>query len=77
MRYHWNHHSYNVNIAFLNNLGQKQIFFIFCIIVFSRYKGLPAGKGLSWPRVQLQILISWVVEHLCKSSALKLINEAG
>ena len=39
-RYLWNrHHSYTVNIVFLNNLVQKYTFFIFCIFVFIRYKG--------------------------------------
>ena len=45
MRYRWNcHHSYIVNIVFLNNLVQKQTFFIFCIFVFIRYKGSPLGR---------------------------------
>ena len=54
MRYRWNrHHSYIVNIEFLNNLVLKQTFFIFCIFAFIKYKGLPAGKDLSWPFVQV------------------------
>ena len=97
MRYRWNrHHSYIVNIVFLNNLVQKQTFFIFCIFVFIRYKGSPLGRvfldrlnksqrlGTTfltacatealnfegfWPRVHLQILISRVVDRVCKSSA--------
>ena len=97
MRYRWNcHHSNIVNIVFLNNLVQRQTFFIFCIFVFIRYKGSPLGRvsfdGLNksqrhgttfliacataalyfegfWPRVQLQILISRVVDRVCKSSA--------
>ena len=45
MRYRWNrHHSYIVNIVFLNNLVQKQTFFILCIFVFVRYKGSPLGR---------------------------------
>ena len=45
MRYRWNgHHLYIVNIVFLNNLVQKQTFFIFCIFVFIRYKGSPLGR---------------------------------
>ena len=45
MRYRWNrHHSYIVNIVFVNNLVQKQTFFIFCIFVFIRYKGSPLGR---------------------------------
>ena len=44
-RYRWNrHHLYIVNIVFLNNLVQKQTFFIFCVFVFIRYKGLPLGR---------------------------------
>ena len=45
MRYYWNrHHSYILNIVFLNNLVQKQTFFIFCIFVFIRYKGSSLGR---------------------------------
>ena len=45
MRYRWNrHHSYIVNIVFLNNLVQKQTFFIFCIFVFISYNGSPLGR---------------------------------
>ena len=86
MRYRW-------NIVFLNNLVQKQTFFIFCIFVFIRYKGSPLGSvfldrlyksqrhGTTfltawalnfegfWPRVHLKILISRVVDRVCKSSA--------
>ena len=45
MRYRWNRHdSYIVNILFLNNLLQKETFFIFCIFVFIRYKGSPLER---------------------------------
>ena len=58
MRYRWNcHHSYIVNIGFLNNLVQKQNFFIFCIFVFIRYKGSPLGRVF--------------LDFLCNSSAFR------
>ena len=51
MRYHWNrHHSYIVNIVFLNNSVQKQTFFIFCIFVFIRYKSSPLRR-VFWDRL--------------------------
>ena len=83
MRYRWNrHYSYIVNIVFLNNLVQKQTFLYFA---FSSSLGTKARHWegslstvrtsrnatvrLFWPRVQLQILISRVVDRVCKSSA--------
>ena len=45
MRYRWNrHHSYIVNIVFLNNLVQNQTFFMFCIFVFITYKDSSLGR---------------------------------
>ena len=66
MRYPWNrHHSYIVNIVFLNNVVQKQTFFILCIFVFIRYKGLPAGKGLSWPFEQVVTRRYDLFDYVC------------
>ena len=66
MRYPWNrHHSYIVNIVFLNNVVQKQTFFILCIFVFIRYKGLPAVKGLSWPFEQVVTRRYDLFDYVC------------
>ena len=53
MRYRWNrHHSYIVNIAFLNNLVQKQIFLYFA---FSSSLGTKAPR---WERSFLTVCTS-------------------
>ena len=66
MQYRWNrHHSYIVDIVFLNNLVQKQTFWIFCYFVFIRYKGLRAGKDLSWPFLEVAMRRQDLFDYVC------------